>query len=90
MALRGALGEKDGIVVHCGIGSFAASRIDGKSRFAGGWGPVLGDEVTVTRTFWLAIHEDIHEHAVLNKKTKEELDNTHALTAKLIAEIKAS
>ena len=45
-ALRGALGEKDGIVVHCGTGSFAASRIDGKSRFAGGWGPVLGDEAS--------------------------------------------
>lgn len=34
------------------------------------------------------ILEDIHEHAILNKKTKDELDNTHVLTSKLIQEIK--
>lgn len=34
------------------------------------------------------ILEDIHEHAILNKKTKDELDSTHILTAKLIQEIK--
>ena len=34
------------------------------------------------------ILEDIHEHAVLNKKTKDELDNTHALTTRLVTEIK--
>jgi len=34
------------------------------------------------------ILEDIHEHAILNKKTKDELDNTHLLTSKLIQEIK--
>ena len=34
------------------------------------------------------ILEDIHEHALLNQKTKMELDNTHILTKKLISEIK--
>lgn len=36
------------------------------------------------------ILEDIHEHALLNQKTKIELDNTHILTKKLIGEIKVS
>lgn len=35
------------------------------------------------------ILEDIHQHAVLNKKTKDELSNTHLLTKKLITEIKS-
>lgn len=34
------------------------------------------------------ILDDIHEHALLNQKTKMELDNTHILTKKLISEIK--
>ncbi|WP_298908023.1 BadF/BadG/BcrA/BcrD ATPase family protein [uncultured Aliiroseovarius sp.] len=42
-ALVGALGDQDGIVAHCGTGSFLAAQIDGELRFAGGWGPVLGD-----------------------------------------------
>lgn len=45
-ALRGALGDSDGVVAHCGTGSFAAARIDGRMRFSGGWGPVLGDEAS--------------------------------------------
>ena len=36
------------------------------------------------------ILEDIHEHAILNKKTKDELDTTHVLTSKLITEIKVA
>ena len=43
-ALRGALGDQDGVVAHCGTGSFVAARIEGETRLAGGWGPVLGDE----------------------------------------------
>lgn len=35
------------------------------------------------------ILSDIHEHALLNKRTKEELKNTHDLTKKLIEEIKS-
>lgn len=42
-ALRGVLGEVDGIVSHCGTGSFIAMQQKGVMRFVGGWGPVLGD-----------------------------------------------
>lgn len=45
-ALRGALGDRDGVIAHCGTGSFFASRINGKVRFAGGWGAVLGDQAS--------------------------------------------
>lgn len=45
-ALRGALGDRSGVVAHCGTGSFFASRIDGAQRFAGGWGARLGDEAS--------------------------------------------
>lgn len=45
-AVRGALGAQDGVVVHCGTGSFLASQRNRVMRFAGGWGPVLGDEAS--------------------------------------------
>ncbi|TRD20639.1 BadF/BadG/BcrA/BcrD ATPase family protein [Palleronia caenipelagi] len=45
-ALRGALGIRDGVVAHCGTGSFIAARISGETRLAGGWGADLGDEAS--------------------------------------------
>ncbi|WP_170475634.1 BadF/BadG/BcrA/BcrD ATPase family protein [Ruegeria arenilitoris] len=45
-ALRGALGEGEGFVAHCGTGSFLASQLSGGRRFSGGWGPVLGDQAS--------------------------------------------
>ncbi len=45
-ALRGALGGGDGVIVHCGTGSFFAASISGQVRLAGGWGSVLGDEAS--------------------------------------------
>lgn len=45
-ALRGALGRSDGVISHCGTGSFFAAQAGGTMRFAGGWGPVLGDEAS--------------------------------------------
>ncbi|TCL01175.1 glucosamine kinase [Shimia isoporae] len=42
-ALRGAVGDREGFVAHCGTGSFMAARVNGVMRFAGGWGAVLGD-----------------------------------------------
>ena len=45
-ALRGALGAREGVIVHCGTGSFFGAQIDGAVRFSGGWGPVLGDEAS--------------------------------------------
>jgi glucosamine kinase len=44
--VRGALGRRDGVVAHCGTGSFFASQRGGAIRLSGGWGPVLGDEAS--------------------------------------------
>lgn len=45
-ALKGALGDRDGMIAHCGTGSFFAMQQQGEMRFAGGWGPVLADEAS--------------------------------------------
>ncbi len=45
-AVRGALGAQDGLIAHCGTGSFLAVQVEGAMRFAGGWGAVLGDEAS--------------------------------------------
>lgn len=45
-ALRGALGNREGVIAHCGTGSFFGAQIAGAMRFSGGWGPVLGDEAS--------------------------------------------
>ncbi len=45
-ALAGALGDRDGVVAHCGTGSFFAAKIAGQTRLAGGWGARLGDEAS--------------------------------------------
>lgn len=43
-AVKGALGDGDGIVAAIGTGSVFASQIGGRIRQIGGWGLVLGDE----------------------------------------------
>lgn len=45
-AIRGALGESDGFLAHCGTGSFFASQLAGARKLYGGWGPILGDEAS--------------------------------------------
>ncbi|WP_424978573.1 BadF/BadG/BcrA/BcrD ATPase family protein [Leisingera sp. S232] len=45
-ALAGAHGGADGAIAHCGTGSFLALQTQGSRHFAGGWGPVLGDEAS--------------------------------------------
>lgn len=45
-AVRGALGDGDGAVAHCGTGSFFALQKGGQIRLSGGWGPILGDEAS--------------------------------------------
>lgn len=42
--IRGALGDKDGIVAALGTGSVFGSRVKGTIRQIGGWGLTLGDE----------------------------------------------
>ncbi|MCY4260031.1 MAG: ATPase [Rhodobacteraceae bacterium] len=44
--VQGALGTDDGYVANCGTGSFFAVQSNGRQRFVGGWGPVLGDEAS--------------------------------------------
>lgn len=45
-ALRGALGEADGLLAHCGTGSFFGVQTGRAQKFVGGWGPILGDEAS--------------------------------------------
>ncbi|WP_299604950.1 BadF/BadG/BcrA/BcrD ATPase family protein [uncultured Tateyamaria sp.] len=45
-AVRGVLGQRDGVIAHCGTGSFYAAQFSGDIKLAGGWGPVLGDEAS--------------------------------------------
>lgn len=45
-ALRGALGLRDGLLAHCGTGSFLGVQLDGAARVFGGWGMLLGDEAS--------------------------------------------
>ncbi|WP_122073279.1 BadF/BadG/BcrA/BcrD ATPase family protein [Pseudophaeobacter sp. EL27] len=45
-ALRGALGNAEGAISHCGTGSFLASQIKGERRIIGGWGQHLGDQAS--------------------------------------------
>lgn len=54
-ALRGALGDGDGLIAHCGTGSFLAAQIDGAEKLTGGWGPILGDEASAQWVGRLAI-----------------------------------
>ncbi len=42
-SISAALGTADGVVAHCGTGSFFASQQNNVQRFVGGWGPVLDD-----------------------------------------------
>ena len=43
-AVKGALGDRDGIVAALGTGSVFAVQVGGQVRQIGGWGLVLGDE----------------------------------------------
>ncbi len=61
-AVRGALGAQDGLVAHCGTGSFLAVQVDGAIRFAGGWGSVLGDEASAQWVGRRALSEALCAH----------------------------
>jgi len=51
-SVRGAIGEHDGFVVHCGTGSFFAVQKNKTAQFAGGWGPVIDD---VASAYWVGV-----------------------------------
>ena len=46
IALRGALGTRDGAVVGLGTGSFVAHRLNGETRLVGGWGFAVADQAS--------------------------------------------
>lgn len=52
-AVRGSLGAGDGVLAHCGTGSFFAVQSGSTIRLIGGWGPVLGDEASAQ---WVGRH----------------------------------
>ncbi len=52
-AVVGALGARNGCLIGIGTGSFLARQIDGDIRFAGGYGPLIGDEASGN---WLGAH----------------------------------
>ena len=76
-ALRGALNAEDGFLVHCGTGSFFGVQQGRAARFAGGWGPVLGDEASAQWIGRLALS------AVLD--TSDGITRASALTNDLFA-----
>lgn len=47
-AVRGALGTKDGALIHSGTGSFFAVQVNNSIRYSGGWGAILGDQGSAT------------------------------------------
>lgn len=61
-ALRGALGSGDGFVAHCGTGSFLAAQRGGRPSFAGGWGPVLGDQASAQWIGRRALSKALESH----------------------------
>lgn len=78
-ALRGALGDKDGLLAHCGTGSFFGAQLGGAQRFVGGWGRILGDEASA---FWIgraALQrtltgvDGLHEPSALTRRLLEDL-----------------
>ncbi|SMR82094.1 glucosamine kinase [Aliiroseovarius halocynthiae] len=86
-ALTGALGNQDGVVAHCGTGSFIAAQIDGNHRFAGGWGPVLGDPASAqwvgrrALTLTLDAVDGIREHSDLSRHFLETFKGSAGIVA---------
>ncbi len=60
IALKGALGEEDGVMAAIGTGSIFASQRDGVPRMIGGWGFRLGDQGSGAR-----MGRDLLEQALL-------------------------
>ncbi|WP_170325864.1 BadF/BadG/BcrA/BcrD ATPase family protein [Ruegeria arenilitoris] len=78
-AVRGALGAQDGLIAHCGTGSFLAVQLDGAMRFAGGWGSVLGDEASAQWVGRRALSETLCAYDGTQVQT--------GLTQKLLADL---
>ncbi|MGR3512087.1 MAG: BadF/BadG/BcrA/BcrD ATPase family protein [Paracoccaceae bacterium] len=72
-ALRGALGDHDGVIAHCGTGSFFGLKLGSDMRFSGGWGPVLGDEASAQWVGRAALRDTLK--TVDGRCTASELSN---------------
>lgn len=69
-AARGALGNRDGALIHCGTGSFQVVQTNGKARFAGGWGARLGDEASAQWVGRLALSATLNAQDQLAPHTE--------------------
>jgi len=78
-AVRGALGAQNGVIAHCGTGSFVAIQAEGAMQFAGGWGPVLGDEASAQWVGRRALAEALCAYDGTQAET--------ALTRKLLSDL---
>ncbi|MDA7425648.1 BadF/BadG/BcrA/BcrD ATPase family protein [Thalassococcus lentus] len=86
-ALRGALGRRDGLIAHCGTGSFFASRIAGDEQFAGGWGARLGDEASAQWVGRKALAKVLQHHDgfVASSPMIEDLQSRFGDTGSLVS-----
>lgn len=86
-ALAGAHGDADGAIAHCGTGSFLALQAGEARRFAGGWGPVLGDEASAQwigrRALAVALnaHDGLAEQSDLTRRLLADYDGTGGIVA---------
>ena len=86
-ALKGALGMRDGFLVHCGTGSFFARQRNGIASFAGGWGSVLDD---IASANWLGVQalqttlyaeDGLLQHTGMSSALLSEFDGTGGIVA---------
>ncbi|MBV2143254.1 N-acetylglucosamine kinase [Falsochrobactrum sp. TDYN1] len=81
IALQGALGDQDGVVVILGTGTAYIIRNEGKIRFIGGWGFPLSDLGSGARLGQsllqecLLVHDGIHPGSPLISALLNEFDN---------------
>ncbi len=80
-ALKGALGDRDGILLAIGTGSLIGAARKGKQRFMGGYGLILSDQASgawlgrglLTET--LLCHDGLTPPSDLTRKTLESFDD---------------
>ena len=86
-ALCGALGDADGLIAHCGTGSFFAAQDNGVQKFAGGWGPRLDD---VAAAYWVGMRaltltlyafDGLEEKSLMTQALLKEYGGTGAIVA---------
>ena len=80
IALQGALGDRDGAVAIIGTGSVFAARDNGRLRFVGGWGFMVGDLGSGARVGrallqeTLLAHDGVHSASPLSNAVLDRFD----------------